>query len=101
MDLFDIQISFLHKEGSDTEREELLRNVRTILTTPIGTCPLYREFGFDASVLDSPFNVAQNQFAVEAIEAIERWEPRVRVKKVDFQADMNGKLIVEVVISRG
>ena len=54
MDLSDIEISFDYGGDSESERREIVRNVQTIMTTPIGTCPLYRDFGLDVSALDYP-----------------------------------------------
>lgn len=101
MDLSDIQISFNYGGDSESERREILRNVQTIMTTPVGTCPLYRDFGLDVSALDFPMDVAQNLIAVAAIEAIEKWEPRVAVKDLSFQPDTSGKLTAKVVIASG
>ena len=101
MDLSNVQISFAYGEGDEAERREILRNVRTILATPLGTCPLYRDFGIDTSVLDAPIDVAQNLLAVEIMDAVERWEPRVRVTEVTCTADENGKLRTKVVLSDG
>ena len=76
--------------------------MQTILTTPLGTCPLYREFGLDVSYLDHPLDLAQNLFAVAAMEAVERWEPRVRVISVSFVADgTEGRMKAKVVIADG
>ena len=66
-----------------------------------GTCPLYRDFGIKMTFLDHPLDIAQNLFAVEAIEAVERWEPRVIVKEVIFEPDINGKFKAKVVIGYG
>lgn len=97
-----IEISFEYGEENETVRREIIRNVRTVLATPIGICPLYREFGLDISYLDYPLDVSQNFFTVAAIEAVERWEPRVRVKSVTFEADgLNGALKAKVVIESG
>ena len=101
MDLSNIQISFAYGEGDEAERREIMRNVQTILATPLGTCPLYRDFGLDISVLDAPIDVAQNLLAVEIMDAVDRWEPRVRVTDVTFTADENGKLRTKVVLSDG
>ncbi len=101
MDLSNIQISFAYGEGDEAERREIMRNVQTILATPLGTCPLYRDFGLDTSVLDAPIDVAQNLLAVEIMDAVDRWEPRVRVTDVTFTADENGKLRTKVVLSDG
>lgn len=99
MDLSDISISFEYGSGDNATEREIIRNVQTILTTPVGTCPLYRDFGIDTSVLDNPMDVAQNFYAVEVIDAIERYEPRVQVREVTFTPDMSGKLTAKVVIA--
>ena len=79
----------------------VLQNIAVILSTPMGTVPLYRDFGLDVSALDYPLDVAQNLIAVAAIEAIEKWEPRVTVKDLTFQPDTSGQLKAKVVISSG
>ena len=101
MDLSGIEISFNYGDSSEAERKEIIRNVQTLLTTPVGTCPLYRDFGLDVSALDYPLDIAQNLIAVAAIEAIEKWEPRVTVKDLTFQPDTSGQLKAKVVISSG
>ncbi len=101
MDLSNIEIAFEYGEGDNATRREILRNVRTILATPLGTCPLHRAFGIDTSILDSPTAVAENLMAVEIMDAVERWEPRIRVTDVTFQADEQGRLHTKVVIADG
>ena len=102
MDLSGIEISFEYGDSTEAERKEIVRNVQTILTTPLGTCPLYREFGLDVSYLDHPLDLAQNLFAVAAMEAVERWEPRVRGISVSFVADgTEGRMKAKVVIADG
>ena len=101
MDLADIEIAFEYGTGSDAERDEITRNVRNIILTPVGTCPLYRDFGIDTSFVDCPLDVAQNLIAVEIMEKIERYEPRVSVSEVTFDTDpMNGKIKARAVINR-
>lgn len=53
-----------------------LRNIAVILATPLGSVPLYRDFGLDQSFLDKPKPVAEVMMVVPVREAIERWEPR-------------------------
>ena len=102
MDLSNIEVGFEYGEDDTAVRKEIVRNVHTILLTPVGTCPLYRDFGLDVSYLDFPPNVAKGLFTVAAIEAVEKWEPRVRVSRVDFQADgVQGKLGAKVVLAFG
>jgi len=101
VDLSDIEISFEYGGDDEAQRREIIRNVQTIMATPLGTCPLYRDFGLNTAYLDYPLNIAQNLMAVEVIEAIERWEPRVQVKEVTFTPDPEGKLQTKVVIAGG
>lgn len=101
MDLSNIEIAFEYGEGDNATRREIVRNVRTLLATPLGTCPLHRTFGIDTAILDNPTPVAQNLMAVEIMDAVERWEPRVRVTDVTFRADEQGKLHAKVVITDG
>lgn len=99
MDLANIKISFEYGEGDEALRREVERNVRTVLSTPVGTCPLYRDFGISLTALDEPLDVAQNILAVEIIDAVEKWEPRVRVTRVSVEPDANGSLTTKVVIA--
>lgn len=101
MDLSNIEISFDYGGSDEALRREIIRNVQTILATPLGTCPLYRDFGLNTVYLDYPLDVARNLMAVEVIEAVERWEPRVQVKDVTFEASVEGKLKAKVVIAGG
>lgn len=98
MDLSNIEIAFAYGIGDNALEREITRNVRTILTTPVGTCPLYRDFGVDVTMLDKPMDVAKNLYAVAVIEAVERFEPRVRVQEVIFTPNMDGRLDTKVVI---
>ena len=86
-----------------SELEEVMQNVRTILTTPKYTVPLDREFGIAADVLDAPIGTAQALLSAEIIAAVARFEPRAKVTKVSYDvngaADGNLKIIVQVRIN--
>ena len=99
MDLSNIEIAFEYGKGDDATEREIIRNVHTILTTPVGTCPLYRDFGIDVTTVDKPLDVAKNLYAVAVMEAVEKWEPRVRVQEVTFDTGDDGKLKAKVVIA--
>ncbi|MEZ3453532.1 MAG: GPW/gp25 family protein [Oscillospiraceae bacterium] len=104
MDLSNISISFdEYSSGDEALRREVERNIKTVLSTPIGTCPLYRNFGISIEMLDTPTIVAQNMLTVAIIEAIEEWEPRVQVTDVtvDMGATVEGKMSAKVVVSIG
>ena len=64
--------------------DHLRQSVRDILTTPVGSRVMRREYGsrlFD--LVDRPLGPALNAAAVAATaEALRRWEPRLRLGRV-------------------
>lgn len=83
--------------GPQSELEEILQNVRTILTTLKGSVPLDRDFGIDGAVLDRPISVVQAILTTEIIEKVEKYEPRVKVKKVSYGGDAQDGIICPTV----
>ena len=82
-----------------TVAEEVLQNVRTIITTVKGSVPLDRAFGIDGEVIDLPINVAKAKLTNEIFRAIRRYEPRAEINSIDFTGEMTGRLLPEVTIS--
>ena len=79
------------------EKEEVLQNVQTILSTVKGTAPLDRDFGLDPSFLDAPMNAAKAKLIQATIEVVPEQEPRAKVKDIVFDGDgIAGKLQVKV-----
>lgn len=71
-----------------TEIDEIIQNVRTILTTYTFSVPLDRRFGINADFIDSPLNdegIAKMQDDI--FNAIREYEPRVIVKEVSITTD--------------
>ena len=59
--------------------DEVLQNVCMILTTPIFSVPLHRDWFIDYSLVDMPINAAQNVLAGRVFTAIRDHEPRARI----------------------
>lgn len=78
---------------------ELDRKITLLLTTPVGTMPLDREFGTDWSFLDMPSEMAKSLFAAETAEKIQTFIPEVRVDAVEWTVSEDGTLIPKVVIT--
>ncbi len=82
---------------------EILQNVRTILATRKGSVPLDRDFGISWDNVDQSLPAAKMLMRSEVIDAIERYEPRVRVESVEFLTDteraMEGVLRPVVTVS--
>lgn len=75
--------------------EEVTQNVQMILTSPKYSVPLDRDFGTSHKQLDTPVNVAQPKLIMEIVDAIEKYEPRAEITKINFKVDeaKAGKLI--------
>jgi phage baseplate assembly protein W len=82
--------------------DEIVQNVRMIITTPKGSVPLDRDFGLDFSVIDRPAPVAKALLDVEIVSQVARYEPRARVDQVIWNDDqagaMDGRLLPQVMI---
>ncbi len=81
------------------EVEEVLQNVRTILSTHKGSVPLDRDFGIDSSYVDTPMPVAKAKLASEIMKAVQKYEPRATITKIDFTGDLNGTLKPRIEVS--
>lgn len=79
---------------------EILQNVRTIVNTRVGSAPLARNFGITWEHVDKPLPVAKSVMQSVIIDAIETFEPRVKVEAVTFTGEgMDGILKPVVIIS--
>ena len=85
-----------------TELAEIMQNVKTILATEQGTVPLDRNFGLDWSFIDKPLQLAQALMSSQAVQQINKYEPRAKIVSIGFDknalAAQDGKLIPRVVI---
>ena len=79
-------------------QEEVLRCLKNLYETPVGTVALDRKFGLDWGFLDLPIEQAKGRLTIEMIEKTRIYEPRVEVVKVSFSQDSSGKLKTKVVL---
>ena len=70
------------------------------MLTAKGTCFMYRDFGISTELIDKPVNIVQQKFLREVVQAIGKYEPRCRVRRIRWQGDVDGflKPILEVEI---
>ncbi len=78
--------------------DEILQNVAIILSTPKGSVPFNRDFGTSWMFVDAPTPKALAEIRAEIFSAIEKYEPRVQVLEISFNADAENpsKLIPKV-----
>jgi len=89
-----------HIKFGATGVEEILQNVAFVLSTPIMSCPLDREFGWNTGI-DDPIQLRKARYVYEVTEAVMKFEPRAIVSAVVFEESdvMNGQLRPRVRVS--
>lgn len=78
--------------------DHLRQSIRDILTTPIGSRVMLREYGSRLfELVDAPMNASTllNIYAATA-EAIDRWEPRFKLRKVVAASAVPGQVILDM-----
>jgi phage baseplate assembly protein W len=82
--------------------EEVLQNVRMILTTPTYSVPLRRSWFIDYGLLDNPMPVAHAKLRADILRAIRQHEPRASVTEITFEQTelgaMDGRVVPRVVL---
>lgn len=98
LSLNEVQLE-LNTMNDTALREELLSNAAVILTTLRGTNPQDRAMGLVSSdILGQNANRAKCAYSIQAIEQIEKYEPRLSVTEISFEVS-DSRLIPKVVMS--
>jgi phage baseplate assembly protein W len=102
MTLADLDINADGLIASESEKADIIQCIRTLILTPEGTVPLYREFGLNTEFIGAPQGVAKNLLAVEIMDKVATFEPRASVSEVQTEADPDtGQIRIKVVITNG
>lgn len=83
--------------NSISDLDHINQSISDILTTPIGTRVMRREYGsLLADLIDQPQNQVIKLKIMSAIyTAVSRWENRVRITRLDIYPEFNGKMTVD------
>lgn len=92
-------ILFENTSGKNGESAEILRNLTVLYATRTGELALDREFGLDATMMDLPQKSAMALLAAELVRKTQKYEPRARVKRVEWEEGEFGALKPKVVIA--
>lgn len=81
-----------------SDLDHLRQSVRDILTTPVGSRVMRREYGSRLfTLIDHPGNRGNLlRLASAAAHAILRWEPRLQLRRVQIQPDASGLHVVDI-----
>ncbi|MGD7217400.1 GPW/gp25 family protein, partial [Ralstonia pseudosolanacearum] len=68
------------------DQPHVVQSVRDILSTPIGSRVMRRDYGSEVpGLIDQPLNPATRLRTMSAaVSALVRWEPRIRIASVRF-----------------
>lgn len=95
--LFDFKLEYTFE---DDKLAELDRQLALLLSTPVGTMPLDREFGIKMNFVDKPPEVVKSLYTAEVAEKIPQFIPWVRVYEVIWEYGEQGHIKPKVVITR-
>ena len=78
--------------------EHLRQSVGDILSTPIGSRVMRRDYGsLIPELIDQPLNPATRlRLMSAAVSALVRWEPRIRISSVRFSVGANGAAVIDI-----
>lgn len=71
-----------------TGADHLRQSIRDVLTTPVGSRVMRRDYGSRLpELVDRPLNAETiAELRIATVEALARWEPRIEVQSVSIQA---------------
>jgi len=82
--------------------EHLRQSIAHILTTPIGSRVMRRDYGSELPrLIDQPLNgsLPLRIYAATAI-ALQRWESRVRLRRIQLTASEDGRAVLQLELQR-
>lgn len=91
------------KTGAALDGEaHIAQSIADILTTPLGTRPMRRDYGSRLfELVDSPLTPASRLLWIAATAgAIRRWEPRVSLEKLSLTLSAAGQVILSLIARR-
>lgn len=86
-----------------TEMAHIRQSVRDILSTPVGTRVMRRDYGSDIfELIDGPLNgVTRMRLMTATVMALLRWEPRIKVTALSVDSiGMDGSLVITITAQR-
>lgn len=82
----------------DSQTAEIAQNIRTLLSTHVFSVPLERRFGISWDAVDEPLDgSAEGALREELFNAIQKYEPRVVIRSIDFEYDTDEQRLTPIV----
>ena len=81
----------------ESAAEEVLQNVRVLLSSVKYDVPLARGLGLDTEYLHKPQPAAETLLYQAIADALEDYEPRAELQSMDFELDAGSGVIIPIV----
>lgn len=82
-----------------TGLDQLVQEIRTVLSTRKGSVPLDRGFGLSWDIVDMPVSVAGPRCIAEIGRQLEKYVPRIKVETVAFKPSDTDDGILKPVVT--
>ena len=91
----------LNINWSAADVERILQNVRNLISTWKYEVAYNRIMGIDSAILDQPLDIAVVKYTAEVYRLVTNYEPRAKVKEVNFvglddDGNMQFKVVLEI-----
>ncbi len=77
------------------EQDSIFRSVKSIIETPIGTCPFRRGMGLKSVTPKDNSPVEVNKYASDVISQVDEWDSRILAREVTFENE-KARIVVNV-----
>lgn len=81
----------------ESEDEEILQNIRLLLSSEKYELPLARDMGLSYDYRGRPIPVAKTLLYQAIFDAVEEFEPRAEIVNIDFEEDSDKGIIIPIV----
>ena len=70
----------------ETEAEARAQEIWILLTTVMGECPLYRDFGISSEYMHMPVSMVETALTMAITDAFRKYLPEVELMDIRFEA---------------
>lgn len=81
----------------ESTAEEVIQNIRVLLSSVKYDVPLARGLGLDTEYLHKPQPAAETLLYQAVADALEEYEPRAELQSMDFELDAESGVIIPIV----
>ena len=95
--MYNVELSVEKREMTEDEKRALIEDLRFFCNTPKGNLPLNREFGFDHTIADEPFERLRMRATVDIVTGARKFFG-INLTQVKVTANENGETNIKVTV---